>query len=200
MCWVQNFAEVSNNYELFDKVLHELTKPKPKPRELVANWQMLPPDVVNIVLELLEQYNYQFYTNNFVRIDKIQNSYIVTTPHFDGAWLERRWVRFVGTPPVDTSSKFITTEMVLHKQSLPFAIQYIAQELEKRRQRSGDGVIKPSKMKCKYVKNIVQHCYIGAINTMRWGKLFEYGCSPQNLGKTTIEAGQENLQWILDHE
>jgi hypothetical protein len=200
MCWVQNFEEVSNNYELFDKVLHELTKPKPKPRELVANWKVLPPDIVNVILDILEQYNYEFYTNNFVRIDTITNSYTKTTQYPLGTHVERVVYRFVGTPPVDISSKFITPEVVLHKQSLPFIVDFIGQELEKRKQKSVDGIIKPSKMKCKYVKNIVTHAYINTINQMRWGLEWNGVCSTHSVGKCMLEGAKENLQWILDHQ
>ena len=165
--------------------------------KLVANWKMLPPDIVNIILQFVEQYNFEWYCNNFIRIDKITNSYIKTThtPHFTSR--ERITVRYVGTPPVDTSSKFITPEVVLHKQSLPFSLTYIAQELEKRKQKSVDGNIKPSKMKCKYVKNIVQHAYIASINIRRWDSPWAAGgCRPHNVGKTILEAGEENLEWI----
>jgi hypothetical protein len=161
MCWVENFEEVSHNYELFDKVLHELTKPKP--RELVANWQLLPRDLVNIVLELLDQYNYQFYTNNFTRIDSIPNytleNYVCK---IQGAIQVNVWTRLIGTPPIPTN-KYITDQVVAHKQSLPFNLEYISRELEKRRHKSVDGNIKPSKLKFKYIKSVVKHNYNGAL-------------------------------------
>jgi len=198
MCWVQNFEEVSYTYELFDNVLRELTKPKPP--ELVANWQMLPPDVVNIVLELLEQYNFQFYTNNFMRIDTIPNSATIIHHYPLGTHVEKKTYRFVGTPPVDTSSKFITPEVVLHKQSLPFIVDFIGQELEKRNVKSVDSCIKPSKMKCKYVKNIVTDAYVNTIIQMRWGREWNGVCSSRTPCKSLLEGGKECLEWILDHQ
>jgi len=138
---------------------HNKVEPQTKPLQLTANWAMLPPDVVDIILDLLKQINFEFYVNNFQRIDITRN---VVKRCLD-CWTpqDMRWSRpqikvvnrFVGTPPC-VDKKYITKEILQHKQTLPYAIKEISNELEKRKQKSVDGNIKPSKMRCKYIKNI----------------------------------------------
>ena len=205
MSWVENFEEVSNNYQLFDKVLQELTKPVTtltelkQSKTLKPNWKRLPPDVVNLILDILEKYNIEFYTNLHIRIDTITNTSILTTHHDGWTSMERKWYRFIGTPPVDVNNKYVTTEMVLHTQSLPFSIKYIVKELEKRNLMSLDGNIKPSKMKCKYIKNIVQHTFMAATSQMYYGWQVENGGS-HNIGNKTIKDHQKRLDYIKSRQ
>ena len=149
-------------------------EPQKKSLQLTANWSILPPDVVDIILDLLKQINFEFHTHNFQRIDKIPN------------------MRFVGTPPQFWISKHITKAVIAHKQSLPKTLEYIATELEKRKQKSVDGNIKPSKMKCKYVKNIAEWTLAGVIyqNKTEWNRRHRHHI---NYGIRTYKINQTEL-------
>jgi len=134
---------------------------------LKANWKMLPPDIVNVILDILEQYNYQFYSNMFARIDELPNYTLESRVCKVQGVIHgcKVWRRLIGTPPVPTN-KYITDQVVAHKQSLPYNLEYITHELEKRKHKSVDGNIKPSKLKFKYIKKVVTHNFNGALGQL----------------------------------
>jgi len=145
----------------FDSCCNDV-EPQKKSLQLTANWSILPPDVVDIILDLLKQINFEFHTHNFQRIDKIPNviqNFDTHTDRFGQNWTHTNYYlkRIAGSPPQFYVSKYLTKPVKAHKQSLPNTLKYIAQELEKRKQKSVDSNIKPSKMKYKYVKNITDH-------------------------------------------
>ena len=154
-------------------------EPQTKPLQLTANWVMLPPEVVDIILDLLKQINFEFYVNNFIRIDTILNVVDSVEHRTDGmGYWEHRYEktvkRFVGTPPVK-NNKYITKGVIAHKQSLPNTLKYIAYELENRKQKSVDGNIKPTKLRCKYVKNIANHVLTAVIAQNKVGRNIDFG-------------------------
>ena len=128
---------------------------------LKADWGVLPQDVVDQILELLDKYNREFHINRIIRIDQIQRWAI--TP---GVALEQSaplWVRTMRNAPPVSYTKYISRGALNHYDCLLTTLRLVKQALIKRKIISGDSNIKPSKLKYKYCKQIQEK------NMGQWG-------------------------------
>ena len=135
-----------------EKCYAEQAKRQEPPKKLKANWKMLPPDCVNIILDILDKYNFEFYVNRYLRVDKLPHSLATLINRPQTVAIENKLQRLPYTPPISWN-KYIDPGVCLHLTTLTHNLKTIFQELQKRKHISVDSNIKPSKMRFKYIKN-----------------------------------------------